>query len=233
MVKVRLYRPFSMSSTSWHALPKTVKADRGPGSHQGAGQRLASPCTMDVITALAEAQAAGTLGFSTLNPQGRSGGRYGLSSKEFTPAMVKAVYDELAKEAGAQEPLHRGHRGRRDSHFQPAGRLRTSIHRSGGLRQALPCSTDWARTAPSAPTRTPSRSSARRPRFFAQGYFVYDSKKAGAVTVSHLRFGPRRRFAPAYLVSQAQFMACHQWSASSRSYDMLCNTCCRGARPSC
>ena len=115
------------------------------------------------------------------------GGRYGLSSKEFTPAMVKAVFDELAA-ADAQEPLHHRHQRRRHPHqprYDPsfttesprrgAGDvLRSGRRRHGGRQQEL--HQDHRR---------------RDADNYAQGYFVYDSKKSGAITVSHLRFGPR------------------------------------------
>ena len=73
-----------------------------------------------------------------------------------------------------------------------------------------PCSTAWAPTARSAPTKTPSRSSATRPICYAQGYFVYDSKKSGAMTTSHLRFG-KQPIRPPYLIRSANFVACHQF----------------------
>ena len=74
-----------------------------------------------------------------------------------------------------------------------------------------PCSSASAPTAPSAPTRTRSRSSAKRPTTYAQGYFVYDSKKSGSITISHLRFGPKPIRSP-YLIAQANFIACHQFT---------------------
>ena len=96
---------------------------------------------------------------------------------------------------------------RRDFDIEPADTRRA------------PCSSASAPTARSAPTRTRSRSSARRRDNYAQGYFVYDSKKSGAITISHLRFGPRPIRAP-YLISQAVFVACHQFDFLER-YDVL------------
>ena len=159
------------------ALPATVEAiavldrTKEPGA-------TGEPLYLDVVTALAEAGIADTKVI---------GGRYGLSSKEFTPAMVKGVFDELRK-PHAEEPLHRRHQRRRHPH-QP--RLRSRLLHRRAPAPCARCSTASARMAPSAPTRTPSRSSARRPTTYAQGYFVYDSKKSGAMTTSHLRFGPQ------------------------------------------
>ena len=141
------------------------------------------------------------------------GGRYGLSSKEFTPAMVKAVYDELAKPrpkrhftVGIIDDVDHTCRSTYDPAFdiEPAT---TSSARS---------STASAPTAPSARTRTRSRSSARTRDNFAQGYFVYDSKKSGAVTISHLRFGPRPIRSP-YLITQGELRRLPPVRASSRS----------------
>ncbi len=93
-----------------------------------------------------------------------------------------------ARARDAAQPLHRRHRRRRDAHVAALGRRRSTSSRR---TWCAPSSSAWAPTARSAPTRTRSRSSARRPTGYAQGYFVYDSKKSGAMTVSHLRFGPR------------------------------------------
>ena len=93
----------------------------------------------------------------------------------------------------------------------------TTIRRSPpkSRRLCAPCSTDWAPTARWARTRTPSRSSAKRPTLNVQGYFVYDSKKSGAVTISHLRFS-KKPIRSTYLISRANFVACHQFSFMER-----------------
>jgi len=209
VVKVRLYRPFSMEHLV-AALPKTVKAisvldrTKEPGC---AGE----PMYQDVITALAEAQAAGKLPFAMPKVVG---GRYGLSSKEFTPAMVKAVFDELKKPAPK-------------NHFT-VGINDDVTHTSLAVDYSFSTETDSVKRClfyglGSDGTVGANKNSIKiigeEPRFYAQGYFVYDSKKAGAVTVSHLRFGPDV-IRSSYLITEAQFLACHQWSFLER-YDML------------
>jgi len=209
VVKVRLYRPFSMEHLV-AALPKTVRAisvldrTKEPGC---AGE----PMYQDVITALAEAQAAGKLPFAMPKVVG---GRYGLSSKEFTPAMVKAVFDELKKPAPK-------------NHFT-VGINDDVTHTSLAVDYSFSTETDSVKRClfyglGSDGTVGANKNSIKiigeDPRFYAQGYFVYDSKKAGAVTVSHLRFGPDV-IRSSYLITEAQFLACHQWSFLER-YDML------------
>ena len=209
VVKVRLYRPFSMDHLV-AALPKSVKAisvldrTKEPGC---AGE----PMYQDVITALAEAQSNGKLPFAMPKVVG---GRYGLSSKEFTPAMVKAVLDELKKPAPK-------------NHFT-VGINDDVTHTSLPVDYSFSTETDAVKRClfyglGSDGTVGANKNSIKiigdDPRFYAQGYFVYDSKKAGAVTVSHLRFGPDV-IRSSYLITEAQFLACHQWSFLER-YDML------------
>ncbi|MGB8294534.1 MAG: pyruvate:ferredoxin (flavodoxin) oxidoreductase [Polyangia bacterium] len=209
VVKVRLYRPFSMDHLI-AALPKSVKAisvldrTKEPGC---AGE----PMYQDVITALAEAQSNGKLPFAMPKVVG---GRYGLSSKEFTPAMVKAVYDDLKKPAPK-------------NHFT-VGINDDVTHTSLPVDHSFSTETDAVKRClfyglGSDGTVGANKNSIKiigeEPRFYAQGYFVYDSKKAGAVTVSHLRFGPDV-IRSSYLITEAQFLACHQWSFLER-YDML------------
>ena len=180
VVKVRLFRPFSMDHLI-AALPKSVKAisvldrTKEPGC---AGE----PMYQDVITALAEAQSAGKLPFAMPKVVG---GRYGLSSKEFTPAMVKAVFDDLKKPAPK-------------NHFT-VGINDDVTHTSLAVDYSFSTETDSVKRClfyglGSDGTVGANKNSIKiigeEPRFYAQGYFVYDSKKAGAVTVSHLRFGP-------------------------------------------
>jgi pyruvate-ferredoxin/flavodoxin oxidoreductase len=209
LVKVRLYRPFSMDHLI-AALPKSVKAisvldrTKEPGC---AGE----PMYQDVITALAEAQSNGKLPFAMPKVVG---GRYGLSSKEFTPAMVKAVFDDLKKPAPK-------------NHFT-VGINDDVTHTSLAVDYSFSTETDAVKRClfyglGSDGTVGANKNSIKiigeDPRFYAQGYFVYDSKKAGAVTVSHLRFGPDV-IRSSYLITEAQFLACHQWSFLER-YDML------------
>ena len=116
------------------------------------------------------------------------------------------------KQKPSQESFHHRHSRRRDAH-QPCIRSRLFHRRSANRAGAF--SMAWARTAPSARTRTPSRSLAKNTDNYAQGYFVYDSKKAGSVTVSHLRFGPHP-IRSSYLISKANFVACHQFQFLER-----------------
>jgi len=133
-------------------------------------------------------------------------GRYGLSSKEFTPAMVKAVFDELGKD----KPKHKFTIGivddvtHRSLPWTPPG---TSSRRTWCARS----STAWAPTARWAPTRNSIKIIGEETENYGQGYFVYDSKKSGANTISHLRFGPRP-IRSSYLVTRA-----NSWPATSSS----------------
>src|SRR5271166_2956003 len=205
MVKVRLYRPFD-SSAFLAALPSTVKSiavlDRckEPGAS-------GDPLYMDIVTVLAENEAA--LPFA--QKPAVIGGRYGLSSKEFTPAMVKGIFDELAKPAPK-------------NHFT-IGIDDDVSHSSLSYDPAF--STEDPRTVRalfyglgSDGTVGANKNSIKiigeQTSNFAQGYFVYDSKKSGSMTVSHLRFGPRPIRAP-YLIRRAEFVACSQFHFVGRS----------------
>jgi len=200
MVKVRLYKPFD-ASAFLAALPKTVKSiavlDRckEPG---GAGE----PLYQDIVTVLAEHSA--NLPFAA-KPK-VIGGRYGLSSKEFTPAMVKGIFDELAKPA----PKNHFTIGINDdvSH--------TSLSYDPGF------STEDPKTVRalfyglgSDGTVGANKNSIKiigdNTPNYAQGYFVYDSKKSGSMTTSHLRFGPNP-IRSSYLITRASFVACHNFS---------------------
>ncbi|HXH07617.1 MAG TPA: pyruvate:ferredoxin (flavodoxin) oxidoreductase [Vicinamibacterales bacterium] len=206
LVKVRLYRPFSVSDFV-RALPPTVRAVAALDRTKEPGA-VGEPLYLDVVAALAEGRAAGVVG-QDFAPR-VVGGRYGLASKEFTPAMVKAVFDEL-------------------------GRPNPKPHFTVGInddvtRLSLPCDPDFDIESPAVSravffglgsdgtvgaNKNSIKIIAEESDRFAQGYFVYDSKKAGAVTVSHLRFGPQP-IRSAYLIRQAEFVACHQWSLLER-----------------
>ena len=206
LVKVRLYRPFD-TARFVAALPPTVKQiavldrTKEPGA-------TAEPLCLDVMAALVQ-EWSGERALPLVR-----GGRYGLSSKEFTPAMVKGVYDNLA----APRP--------RD-HFTV-----------GIVDDVMGSSLPWD------PTFTTESDDVERAVFFGlgsdgtvgankntiqilgeatdrfvQGYFVYDSKKSGAVTVSHLRSSPRP-IRSAYLIDRASFVGCHQLGFLER-YDVL------------
>jgi pyruvate-ferredoxin/flavodoxin oxidoreductase len=198
VLKVRLYRPFAAERLV-EALPETVKTiavldrTKEPGS---AGE----PLYGDVTIALAEAGRAVRV----------VGGRYGLSSKEFTPAMARAVFDNLA----ADKPKNHFTVGINDdvSH--------TSLEVDPGYsvepRGAVAClfyglGSDGTVGANKNSIKIIGEDTPN----YAQGYFVYDSKKSGSVTVSHLRFGPEPIHAP-YLIGQADFVACHQFGFLER-----------------
>jgi pyruvate-ferredoxin/flavodoxin oxidoreductase len=210
MLKVRLYRPFSVEHFI-AALPKTVKSmavlDRckEPGS---AGE----PLYQDVITALTESLMAGKI-----NSIPRViGGRYGLSSKEFTPAMVKAVCDELKKD----QPKNHFTVGIIDDvgftsldvdaafSTEPADVVRAMFYGLGADGTVGANKNSIKIIGEETPN-------------YAQGYFVYDSKKSGSLTTSHLRFGPRPIHS-SYLITSANFVACHQWVFLEK-YDILQN----------
>jgi len=210
LLKVRLYRPFSVKYFL-EALPKSVRKIAVLDRTKECGA-AGEPLYLDVVNAIHE----GVSG-KVLNAQQAPeviGGRYGLSSKEFTPSMVKAVYDNLQ---GASPKKH----------------FTVGIHDDVG-HTSLNCDAAFS-TEPDDVVRAmfyglgadgtvgANKNSIKiigeNTDNYAQGYFVYDSKKSGAVTVSHLRFGPKP-IRSTYLVSKANFVACHQWIFLDR-YDML------------
>ena len=203
MVKVRLYRPFSIEHFI-ASLPASVKTiavldrTKEPGSS-------GEPLYLDVVTALSEAMVTGKRVI---------GGRYGLSSKEFTPAMVKGIFDEMSK------PKPKNHFtigilddvGHTSLDYDPAyssevpGTVRALFYGLGA---------DGTVGA----NKNSIKIIGEETENYAQGYFVYDSKKSGAITVSHLRFGPQPLHS-SYLITNANFVACHQFSFLER-LDML------------
>ena len=210
MLKVRLYRPFSVEHFI-QALPKTVKAiavldrTKEPG---GVGE----PMYLDVVTALSEAFVNGATPFAAFPRV--IGGRYGLSSKEFTPAMIKAVFDELKKD----RPKNHFTVGIHDdvTHTSLAYDPSFSSEHSDVVRCLFyGLGSDGTVGANKNSIKIIGEDTDN----YAQGYFVYDSKKSGSVTVSHLRFGPRPIHS-SYLVNRANFVGCHQFSFVER-LDML------------
>ena len=210
LVKVRLFRPFSVEHFL-KALPATVKAiavlDRAkePGS---AGE----PLYQDVVTAVSEGVANASAPF-TAHPR-VVGGRYGLASKEFTPGMVKGVFNELKK----PQPKNHFTVGIVDDVTH------TSLEYDPTFDVQPPDVTQavfWG--LGSDGTVSANKNSIKiigeETPLHAQGYFVYDSKKAGARTISHLRFGPRPIHTP-YLIQRANFVAVHQFVFLER-YDTL------------
>jgi pyruvate-ferredoxin/flavodoxin oxidoreductase len=210
LLKVRLYRPFSTRSFL-EALPPSVRhiAVLDRTKEPGSG---GEPLYLDVVNALHEGVHKG---YGRLKALPRViGGRYGLSSKEFTPAMVKAVYDNLRvpspKEhftVGIQDDLnHTSVDYDPEFSTEPDSVVRAMFYGLGA---------DGTVGA----NKNSIKIIGENTNNYAQGYFVYDSKKSGAMTVSHLRFGPQP-IRSTYLVSKANFVACHQWIFLER-YDML------------
>jgi pyruvate-ferredoxin/flavodoxin oxidoreductase len=208
LVKVRLYRPFA-AERFVESLPPSVRTigvldrTKEPGS-------MGEPLYLDVTAAVAE-----TVGRAPFATAPRVvGGRYGLASKEFTPAMIKAVFDELAES-------------------QPRNHFTLGIH-DDVTHTSLPWDETFTIESPDTVraifyglgadgTVGGNKSSIKiigeETDQYAQGYFVYDSKKSGSVTISHLRFGPRP-IRSTYLIERATFVACHQFSFLDR-FDML------------
>jgi pyruvate-ferredoxin/flavodoxin oxidoreductase len=208
LLKVRLYRPFPVE-TFVAALPASAKSlavldrTKEPGA-------VGEPLYCDVVTALVE-----------MGDQSRKviGGRYGLASKEFTPAMVKGVFDELKKAApknhftiGIKDDVtHTSLDYDPEYHTEDAATVRALFYGLGA---------DGTVGA----NKNSIKIIGEETDNFAQGYFVYDSKKSGAITVSHLRFGSKP-IRSSYLISKASFVACHQFSFLER-IDVL-----KGAAP--
>jgi pyruvate-ferredoxin/flavodoxin oxidoreductase len=201
VLKVRLYRPFDRAAFL-AALPPTVRGvavlDRckEPGAP-------GDPLYLDVMAALGEARNEGISPFKA-EPRVVAG-RYGLSSKEFTPAMVKAVFDELDKKDGRRkftigivdDVTHTSIAW--DPSFRTeAADVSTSLFYGLGADGTVGANKNSIKIIGQETER------------YAQGYFVYDSKKSGAITVSHLRSSPRP-IRSAYLVDRAGFVACHQF----------------------
>jgi pyruvate-ferredoxin/flavodoxin oxidoreductase len=204
VLKVRLYRPFS-TEHFLAALPATAQIisvldrTKEPGS-------LGEPLYQEVLTALAESLAAGKI---PTMPR-IVGGRYGLSSKEFTPAMVKAVFDDLAQSV-------------------PHNHYTVGIN-DDVTHNSLPYDPSFSAEDPRTvralffglgadgtvgANKNSIKIIGEDTENYAQGYFVYDSKKSGSVTTSHLRFGPKP-IRSSYLISRASFVACHQFNFLER-----------------
>jgi pyruvate-ferredoxin/flavodoxin oxidoreductase len=210
LLKVRLYRPFSLAHFV-AALPPTTKRiavldrTKEPGA-------IGEPLYLDVVTALREAELEGISSFAQTPTV--VGGRYGLSSKEYTPAMAKGVYDELGK----PKPKN---------HFT-VGILDDVTHLSLPVDPEFDIEPDDVVRAvffglgadgTVGANKNSIKIIAEETENYGNGYFVYDSKKSGAITVSHLRFGPRP-LRSSYLVRRANFVACHQYVFLER-YDVL------------
>lgn len=210
LLKVRLYRPFSIDAFV-AALPPTVRAIAVLDRTKEAGS-IGEPLYLDVLAALMEAKAQG-LRATAADPV-VIGGRYGLASKEFTPAMVKAVFDELALPrprlhftvgitddvTGLSLPVD-------DGFHLPQGAVKRALFFGLGADGTVGANKNSIKII------------AEQAGFYGQGYFVYDSKKSGAITISHLRFSPAP-IRSAYLLDQADFVACHHFVFLDK-YDVL------------
>jgi pyruvate-ferredoxin/flavodoxin oxidoreductase len=202
LLKVRLYRPFSIKHFI-DALPKTVKTIAALDRTKEPGA-VGEPLYLDCVTALTETGREAKV----------VGGRYGLSSKEFTPAMVKGIFDTMAKTDARR-------------HFTVGindDLTGTSIDYDPSLNiEADDVVRAMFYGLGSDGTVGANKNSIKiigeETDNFAQGYFVYDSKKAGAMTVSHLRFGPKP-IRQTCLISHANFIAVHQWPFVEK-YDIL------------
>ncbi len=197
LLTVRLYRPFDTQAFV-AALPRTVRSiavldrTKEPGA-------IGEPLYQDVVTALVEAWPEGT-------PVPRViGGRYGLSSKEFTPAMAKAALDELL----APRPKRHFTVGINDdvTHLSLKWDPAFTTEAEGVTRAVF---YGLGADGTVGATKNTVKIIGENTPLHAQGYFVYDSKKSGAITVSHLRFGPKP-IESSYLIDQADFVACHQF----------------------
>jgi pyruvate-ferredoxin/flavodoxin oxidoreductase len=213
VVKVRLYRPFDVNRFV-EALPTTVKAiavldrTKEPGS-------VGEPLYLDVVTALHEMWDARGSGRISPLPKVISG-RYGLSSKEFTPAMVRAIFENLAQTTpknhftvGINDDLsHTSLSYDPDFSIEPDSVVRAMFYGLGS---------DGTVGA----NKNSIKIIGEETDNYAQGYFVYDSKKSGSITVSHLRFGSQP-IRSTYLIEKANFIGCHQWFLLER-IDVLKN----------
>ncbi len=204
VVQVRLYRPFPTPELL-AAIPATASriAVMDRTKEPGAG---GEPLFLDVVSALGEAFSGG----ARASMPHVIGGRYGLSSKEFTPGMVAGVYAELAKDA----PRPRFTVGITDDVSM------SSLDYDADLDIEDPATVravfyGLGSDGTVGANKNTIKILGDDEDTYAQGYFVYDSKKSGSQTVSHLRFGPNPIKAP-YLVSKASFIGCHHWSILER-----------------
>ena len=208
MLRIRLFQPFPAEQII-AALPPTVRSiavldrTKEPGA-------VGEPLYLEVVATLAEAMDRDDPPFDT-SPR-VIGGRYGLSSKEMTPSMVKPIFDELA----STRPKRHFTVGIYDdvTHLSLPIETAFQVPRPAGEVQAVffGLGSDGTVGANKASVKIIGEST----ELFAQGYFVYDSKKSGSITVSHLRFGPQP-IRSTYLVEGADFVACHQFGMLGRT----------------
>jgi len=210
LIKVRLYRPFSTKDFI-NALPKTVKdiavldRTKEPGS-------IGEPLYEDVRSAVGKAMGEGYAPFKEYPII--VGGRYGLGSAEFNAGMAKSVLDNLKENSpkdhftvGIYEDITNSNLPWDDNFSSEPEGVHRALFYGLGSDGTVGANKNSIKIIGDATDN------------YAQGYFVYDSKKAGAVTVSHLRFG-KEKIKSTYLISKASFLACHKFSFLEK-YDML------------
>ena len=212
LLKVRLFRPFSVKHFI-NALPKSVKKiavldrTKEPGS-------IGEPLYLDIVTAISEEMSGPNPPFAKMPKI--TGGRYGLSSKEFTPGMVKAVFDEMKKD----EPKNHFTVGINDDVTHTSLDYDKKFTIIGeGMVSALFYGLGADGTV--GANKNSIKIIGEETENYAQGYFVYDSKKSGSTTISHLRFG-KDPIKSTYLVQVADFIGCHQFGLLEK-FDVLRN----------
>ncbi len=210
VIKIRLYRPFP-TDAFLAALPKTVKKiavldrTKEPGS-------IGEPLYLDVCATITTALTDGTAPFATAPVI--VGGRYGLGSKEYTPAMAKAVFDNLKLDKPKRNFVVGIVEDVMNSSLEYDPSFRTDM---GNTYQAMFFGLGSDGTV--GANKNSIKIIGEATDNYAQAYFVYDSKKAGSITTSHLRFGKKPINSP-YLIDHADFVACHNFSFLEK-YDML------------
>ncbi|TSA28123.1 MAG: pyruvate:ferredoxin (flavodoxin) oxidoreductase [Ignavibacteriales bacterium] len=212
IIKVRLYRPFSAKHLLT-AIPKTVEnisvldRTKEPGS-------LGEPLYLDIVTAISEAMSSNNPPFAKMPKI--VGGRYGLSSKEFTPAMVKAVFDNMKK----PEPKNHFTVGINDDvTFTSLDCDENFMIEGDEVVRCLFYGLGADGTV--GANKNSIKIIGEETENYAQGYFVYDSKKSGSTTVSHLRFG-KKPIRSTYLIQTAKFVGCHTFGLLEK-FDVLGN----------
>lgn len=210
VLKVRMFRPFSVKRFA-AAIPQTAKVVTVLDRTKELGA-MGEPLYQEVSASISEARANGLLPRS-FDPV-VLGGRYGLGSKEFTPAMVKGVFDNASAQSpknhfsvGINDDVTRNSVDYDESFVLDENGVMSAVFFGLGADGTVGANKNTIKIIGNG---TPN---------YAQAYFVYDSKKSGGLTVSHLRFGPNPIRAP-YLINNAQFVACHQFSFMQK-YDVL------------
>src|SRR3972149_322879 len=210
LVQVRLFRPFDIDAFV-ESLPKSVKSiavldrTKEPGA-------IGEPLYLDVRTAIGEAMEKGTVKFKDYPKI--VGGRYGLGSKDFTPAMVKAVFDNIS----LSKPKNHFTIGINDD-VTGTSLAYDETYTTEGREEFRALFYGLGADGTVGANKNTIKIIGSETDNYAQGYFVYDSKKSGSTTVSHLRYGKEKIFKP-YLVSKGNFIACHN-PAFLEKIDML------------